>query len=478
MRTDHRERTVKNRRTSSPGPDRPRFTGAATSARLRAAALVAAGLLVPAILATGAGPADAATSWPSVSKTISLSNDSQPQAVAVDPDTNMVYVAAALGGANDGGASHGILAVIDGATGVGTAAVNVGRDANAVAVDPATNTVYVANGLDKSLSVISGSTDQVTATITLGGDPVGVAVNPVTDMVYATWGDNDVTVINGATNAFVTNVIVGFDGADDPELADPTGIDVNTATNEIFVAGWGDKGGSLTAINGATNSVDSVGWGCTNPDQVAVDPATNITYVSCHGDGYLAGWHGSNVGPNTIVISTGSGGGLQTSGVAVDPITDTVFSTDAGTGKLYMTGLGGTNTHGGYTPDQISIPVGMYPTAVAVDPVTDTAWVTNLGDSTVSEIVVPSIAVKTPGTQQFTAGRAVQLQVSASDPVPGQTMTFSATGLPGGLAINAATGVISGIARNTFQVRGTARISVTDGGTLSGSTGFSWIELP
>ncbi len=69
---------------------------------------------------------------------------------------------------------------------------------------------------------------------------------------------------------------------------------------------------------------------------------------------------------------------------------------------------------------------------------------------------------------------SVSLQVSASDP-DGLTLTYSASGLPGGLAIDSSTGLISGtigandVAGSPYAVS----VSVTNG-TLSASEGFAW----
>src|SRR6202453_790886 len=54
-----------------------------------------------------------------------------------------------------------------------------------------------------------------------------------------------------------------------------------------------------------------------------------------------------------------------------------------------------------------------------------------------------TVTVSSPGNQTGTVGTAASLKVSGTDSVSGQTLTFSATGLPAGLSISSS-GLISG----------------------------------
>jgi hypothetical protein len=80
--------------------------------------------------------------------------------------------------------------------------------------------------------------------------------------------------------------------------------------------------------------------------------------------------------------------------------------------------------------------------------------------------------VTNPGNQTGTVGTAVSLQIHASDSATGQTLTYSATGLPAGLSINSSTGLISG----TPTTAGTSSVTVTatDTTSASGSASFTW----
>lgn len=87
-----------------------------------------------------------------------------------------------------------------------------------------------------------------------------------------------------------------------------------------------------------------------------------------------------------------------------------------------------------------------------------------------------TVTVTNPGSVTGTVGTAASLQISASDSTAGQTLTYSATGLPAGLSISAATGLISG----TPTTSGTSSVTVTatDGTGTSGSATFSWTVNP
>jgi F5/8 type C domain/Ricin-type beta-trefoil lectin domain/Putative Ig domain len=83
-----------------------------------------------------------------------------------------------------------------------------------------------------------------------------------------------------------------------------------------------------------------------------------------------------------------------------------------------------------------------------------------------------TVTVPTPPNQTTAVNTAASLQIQASDSATGQTLTYSATGLPAGLSINSSTGLISGTPTTT----GTSNITVTakDSTGASGSASFTW----
>ncbi|MEZ0064486.1 hypothetical protein ABIA32_000474 [Streptacidiphilus sp. MAP12-20] len=87
-----------------------------------------------------------------------------------------------------------------------------------------------------------------------------------------------------------------------------------------------------------------------------------------------------------------------------------------------------------------------------------------------------TVTVTNPGSQTGTVGTAASLQIHATDSASGQTLTYAASGLPAGLSINTATGLISG----TPTTAGTSSVTVTvrDTTGANGSATFTWTINP
>jgi DNA-binding beta-propeller fold protein YncE len=117
--------------------------------------------------------------------------------VAVNPATNTIYAV-----------ESGNIAVIDGTTGLVTATVSA-PSPTALAVDTQTNFIYVANAGNYdsnqhgSVTVINGATNVTTTTLTDSNMPYPfrIAVNSTTNKIYvASIVSNSVTIIDGAHN--------------------------------------------------------------------------------------------------------------------------------------------------------------------------------------------------------------------------------------------------------------------------------------
>ena len=270
------------------------------------------------------------------------------------------------------------------------ATIPVGTSPNAVAVNPTTNRIYVANTGDQpaTVSVIDGATNSVIATVPVGASADGIAVNPVTNKIYVA-ANPFLTVIDGATNS-PTNVNLGLTIGD---------LAVNSVTNKIYMPNYAlqavavidgatydvttlplelDVGPSPLAINTVTNTI-YVGDGVRR-DITAIDGATNQTqtmYV-----GLIPGDFAINTVNNQVFLSVGLGG--QTWVDIIDgatlAITNSVdknnpaggitgnIAVNATTNKLYVPHqLGSVAAVDVGTLNLVSVSVGQLPKSVTVD---------------------------------------------------------------------------------------------------------------
>ncbi|MGH2842884.1 MAG: protease pro-enzyme activation domain-containing protein [Solirubrobacteraceae bacterium] len=129
------------------------------------------------------------------------------------------------------------------------------------------------------------------------------------------------------------------------------------------------------------------------------------------------------------------------------------YTPDGYAGGLYPAGSGYDMASGLGTPNGANLPAALCAGGAAGDTVT----VTN------------------PGAQAGTVGVGVSLQVLASDSASGQTLSYSATGLPAGLSISSS-GLITGAPTAT----GSSSVTVTAKDTTgaSGSASFTWTVNP
>jgi beta-glucosidase len=85
------------------------------------------------------------------------------------------------------------------------------------------------------------------------------------------------------------------------------------------------------------------------------------------------------------------------------------------------------------------------------------------------------VTITSPGSQEGIAGTAVSVPVSAADSTSGQSLSFTATGLPAGTSISG-----SGTITGTPSAAGTSTVTVTahDGTGASAAASFTWTVAP
>ena len=291
--------------------------------------LLTLSMLVPFVIAS-VGPLQLVA-------TITL--DKEPKCIAVNEETNRVYI-----GAEDG------LLIIDCETDTVVTEILPGTNVVALAVDPQTNRIYAAEYGEK-IVVIDGTTNQQLGEI---AERIyyqyEIAVNPVTNLIYiedhtGTMGNYDrVVVYSGETNTLVT--YVNIPGSNEHAYIEDLGVAVNPETNRIYVTWSGND--TLRMINGDTHEIMKTVSPSSFSRRVTVNPFTNYVYV---GDVVL---DGETLEEVTVTYE----GDLK----AVDPVNNILYTT--GYNKLYA--LNGT-IHGIVTSLELDEGVSLSPDAVAVN---------------------------------------------------------------------------------------------------------------
>jgi YVTN family beta-propeller protein len=349
----------------------------------------------------------------------SIPDPGGPVALAVDQVTNTIYVANI--GDNFSGTTDTV-SVINGATCNGTQhsgcaqtppTVTVGAGPDAVAVDPVTDTVYVANiggnNQGNTVSVINGATcngaqhsgcGQVPPSITVGHGPFWIALDQATHTAYtANNTDATVSVINTATCNARQSSGCGQTTPTVPVGTNPWALTVDQALHTVFVINNYDD--TLSAINSsACNAQDTSGCGARppasqvgeGPQAVLTDPATGTVYVANFVDNTL-----SVVNPASCNASNTAGCrdeaptaavGANPAGIAVDQAADSIYVANSGGNTVSVINAATCNaaSRAGCAQPAASISVGSGPDGVAVDDTTGTTYVANSGGNTVSVI--------------------------------------------------------------------------------------------
>jgi hypothetical protein len=86
-----------------------------------------------------------------------------------------------------------------------------------------------------------------------------------------------------------------------------------------------------------------------------------------------------------------------------------------------------------------------------------------------------AVTLSTPGAQNWVAGRSTSLQITASSAV-GARITYAATGLPPGMALDRSSGRITGVPRSAGRFMVTVSVADADAATAAGS--FAAVVTP
>ena len=288
--------------------------------------------------------------------------------------------------------------VIDTATKLIMAAIQVGEFPAGMAITPDGSFVYVANFHSNTVSVINTASNMVATNVTVGANPQHVAITPDGAFAYVTNdGSNTVSVINTSSNTVVTNIVVG---------QAPALIAITPDGAYAYVANQNSNNVSVIAT--ATNAVVSTVPAGTSPQCLAITPDGAFVYV----DNRLSNdMSVIATASNTVVATIRLGSGPNQ--VAITPNGAYVYVTNWGDSTLSIV-----DTLSNTVVDTVA--VGPYPAGVAIAPDGSFAYVANSGADNLSIIDTTSHHV----TGSITVGGTPVSVVFEPVPIPPQPLQF------------------------------------------------------
>jgi YVTN family beta-propeller protein len=225
-------------------------------------------------------------------------------AVGVDATNGNVFVTS-----ENLTASSNTVYVISGSTNSVTGTVAVGVDPDSVAFDSSNGEVFVANGMTPSnnnagtISVINGATVSLTDSITaVGGSPRSLLFDPATGNIYASLRGGSIAVIDGTTNALVTQLSTS---AQSPALA------LDTTTGNIYAPmASGATAGVVSVISPASSSSTSSSSTSTSSSST---PSTTSSTQTTSSSPTTTSQTTSSIPPSTSSVTSATSAAASTS---------------------------------------------------------------------------------------------------------------------------------------------------------------------
>ncbi|MDJ0960174.1 MAG: Ig-like domain-containing protein [Acidimicrobiia bacterium] len=340
-----------------------------------------------------------------------------------------------------------------------------GDSLSILAVTQPPNGTVVNNGTDVTYTPDPDwhGTDTFTVTITDGTAPSAAAVTmtvaPVNDAPTLDPIGNQ-TVVEGSALVFTA-----------------TASDVDTADALTFRLSGAPAGATISPAGGFTwTPTEAQGPATYTFDVIVEDDGTpvrsdaetiTVTVTEQNSGPVIDPVAAITAAEETLIAFTATAVDVD---IPIEPLTFSLSSAPAGASIDPATGAFT------WTPTEAQGP-GTYTFDVAVsDP--GGAMSTTAVSITVDEVnrdpVVSAIA-----DQVQAEGDGITLFVAATDPdLPANTLTWTAVGLPAGLAIDSATGEISGVVAVGTVGTYTTVVTVTDGAGGLGTTTFGWTVVP
>jgi len=192
------------------------------------------------------------------------------------------------------------------------AAIPAGTNPDAIFYDDFSKKVYAFNGRSQDATVIDPATDKVVATIPLGAKPeTGVSDGKGKIFVNAET-TNEMVVINA--NTYKVEGRYKIEGGEEP-----TGLDIDRATNRLFIGCGGNK---TMVVMDATNGKNLAKFPIGGCDGVAFDPQLKQAYCS-NGEGTMSVIKEVNANQFEFVENVPTEPGART--IGVDLVTHHLF---------------------------------------------------------------------------------------------------------------------------------------------------------
>jgi O-glycosyl hydrolase len=241
---------------------------------------------------------------------------------------------------------------------------------------------------------------------------------------------------------------------------------LTSANLSAFLYWWGSTTPSengdnegLLEINGSSVIPAGRLWAFANYSRYIHPGATRIGASTSDGNLQLSAYKNTDGTVAVVAINTGN---------SADPVTYSLQNTGTANGATvtpYLTN----SSNNAAAQSTVAVSGGAFSASIPARSVV--TYVISGSGGTGNTVTVTN-----PGNQTGTVGTPASVQVQASDSASGQTLSYSATGLPAGLTINASTGLVSG----TPTAAGTSSVTVTatDGTGASGTATFTWTISP
>jgi YVTN family beta-propeller protein len=254
---------------------------------------------------------------------------SKPGAIAVNPQTNKIYVV------NSG---ESTVSVIDSNSGNIAKKIPVGISPTSIAVDTSGNKIYVANQNSSTVSVIDGYNDSEITKIRVGYSPQDILFDSNSHTLYVADSNGSVYVISTLSNRVTTNSAIG---------GRPIAL-AGTGLQEYFLGGGNFPKIWVASISDGTVRVINA---LTNKPEAYIKLGPEAAPVSMASDSYYSGDHfpkifvaNNNYGNisvinalnNTVVANITLEKGNTPSYITYDPKHDGLYVTDSKHNIVYV----------------------------------------------------------------------------------------------------------------------------------------------